>query len=237
MIIKQDNDSIFITADTLFSARLSALYGQDTTVKKDTLKGVTVIDTEKKDSTDRYFEAYRNVRIFSDSMQAVSDSLFYSFKDSIFQLFKDPVAWSRKTQISGDTLYLHTKNKQPTFIKVIENSFMVTEVQPAVYNQIRSIKMDGYFKEGQLDSVRARGAAESIYFLQNKDSAFTGVNQTKSDIIDIYFDSGELFKVVLRRSVQGTLYPIKHKEPSSMWLPDFRWLDARRPKTKYELFE
>ena len=97
--------------------------------------------------------------------------------------------------------------------------------------------MDGYFKEGQLDSVRARGAAESIYFLQNKDSAFTGVNQTKSDIIDIYFDSGELFKVVLRRSVQGTLYPIKHKEPSSMRLPDFRWLDARRPKTKYELFE
>jgi lipopolysaccharide export system protein LptA len=228
MILKQEKDSIFITADTLFSAKLSDLF-------IDTSKNAKKPDPN--DSTNRYFEAYRNVRIFSDSVQAVSDSLFYSFKDSIFQLFQNPVTWSRKTQITGDTIYLHTKNKKPTFIKVIEHSFMITEVQPTVYNQIKSTKMDGYFKEGQLDSVRARGAAESVYFIQDKDSAFSSVNQTQSDAIDIYFDSGELYKVVLRSSVKGTLYPIKQKLPSEMRLPDFNWLDARRPKTKYELFE
>lgn len=228
MIIKQGKDSIYIAADTLFSARLTDLF-------VDTSKNAKKIDP--KDSTNRYFEAYRNVRVFADSVQSVSDSLFYSFKDSVFQLYQNPVAWSRKTQITGDTIFLHTKNKQPTFIKVIENSFMITEVQPGVYNQIKSTRMNGFFKEGVLDSVRAKGAAESVYFVQDKDSAFSSVNQTTSDAIDIYFDKGELYKVVLRSSVKGTMYPIKQKEPSQMKLEKFQWLDSRRPKTKYELFE
>jgi lipopolysaccharide export system protein LptA len=228
MIVKQEKDSIYIAADTLFSARLSDLF-------VDTAKNAK--KPKPGDSTNRYFEAYRNVRVFSDSVQAVSDSLFYSFKDSVFRLYQDPVVWSRKTQITGDTIYLHTKNKKPTYIKVIESSFMISEVQPTVYNQIKSTNMDGYFKEGVLDSIRARGAAESVYFIQDKDSAFSSVNQTKSDAIDIYFDSGELRKVVLRSSVKGTMSPIKQKEPSQTHLENFHWLEARRPKTKYELFE
>ena len=114
---------------------------------------------------------------------------------------------------------------------------MITEVNKGIYNQIKSSKMDGYFKEGALDSVRARGAAESIYFIQDKDSAFSSINQTQSDAIDIYFNNGDLHKVVLRSSVKGTMHPIKEKNPGEMKLENFRWLDARRPKTKYELFE
>ncbi len=38
---------------------------------------VVITDTANaNDSTNRYFQAYHNVRIFSDSLQAVSDSLF-----------------------------------------------------------------------------------------------------------------------------------------------------------------
>jgi lipopolysaccharide export system protein LptA len=228
MIVKQEKDSIYIAADTLFSARLTDLF-------VDTSKNAKKINPN--DSTNRYFEAYRNVRVFSDSSQSVSDSLFYSFKDSVFQLFQNPVVWSRKSQITGDTIYLNTKNNKPSFIRVIENSFMITEVQPGVYNQIKSTRMNGLFTNGALDSVKARGAAESVYFLQDKDSAFSSVNQTTSDAIDIYFDSSELRKVVLRSSVKGTMYPIKQKGPSEMRLEKFQWLEARRPKTKYELFE
>jgi hypothetical protein len=114
---------------------------------------------------------------------------------------------------------------------------MVSEVQSGIYNQIKSTRMDGFFKEGVIDSVRAKGLAESVYYLQDKDSAFTGVNQTKSDAIDIYFSKGDLYKVVFRSDLKGTLYPIKQKKPSEMKLARFRWLDARRPKTKYEMFE
>ncbi|MFL5811512.1 MAG: OstA-like protein [Flavisolibacter sp.] len=230
MIIKQDKDSIYVTADTLFSARLTELYKNDSAM-------LAKLKLKEKDSTNRYFEAYRHVRVFSDSVQSVSDSLFYSFKDSIFHLFYEPVVWSKKSQITGDTIYLYTKNKKADRIKTIENSFIISEVEPGVYDQIKSSRMDGYFKEGSLDSVRAKGLAESVYFMQDKDSAYTGVNQTKSDAIDISFLQGELYKVVFRSDLKGTLYPISQKPPSSMKLDHFKWLIARRPKTKYELLE
>jgi lipopolysaccharide export system protein LptA len=226
MIIKQEEDSIYVTADTLFSARLSDLYPSDTALQKNV-----------KDSTNRYFEGYRNVRVFSDSLQSVSDSLFYSFKDSTFRLFYDPIVWSNKNQITGDTILLFTKNKKADHVQVIENSFLVSEVAPGAYNQIKSSRMDGYFIEGVIDSVRARGLAESVYFLQDEDSSFSSVNQTSSDAIDIYFAKGELNKVVLRSMVKGTLSPLTQKPLSQTRLEAFRWLNDRRPKTKYELFE
>lgn len=229
MIIRQDKDSIYIAADTLYSARLTDLV-------KDTSK-ISKPDSGKKDSTNRYFEAYRHVRVFSDSLQAVSDSLFYSFKDSVFRLFQDPVVWTNKNQITGDTIYLQTKNKKAEHLKVNENSFLVSEVQPGVYNQIKSTRMNGFFKDGKIDSVQARGFSESIYFLQDKDSAYTGVNQTTSDAIDIYFLQAELYKVVLRSSVKGTLFPVSYMPPSQMRLTSFQWYASRRPKNKYELFE
>ena len=114
---------------------------------------------------------------------------------------------------------------------------MISELDPGVYNQIKSSRMDGYFKDGNLDSVHARGLAESVYFIQDEDSAYTSSNQTKSDMIDIYFEKGEINKVVFRSDLKGTLYPISQKQPSAMRLPGFQWLINRRPKTKYELFE
>ncbi|MER3499157.1 MAG: OstA family protein [Chitinophagaceae bacterium] len=237
MIIKQEEDSIYITADTLFSARLSYLYGKKDSLTKDTIKGTKVIHTKKKDSTDRYFEAFYHVRIFSDSLQSVCDSLFYSLKDSVFRLFKDPVVWSRKSQITGDTILLYTKNKKADRIKVFDNSLLVNKVQGEFFNQIKSARMDGYFTEGAIDLVRARGFAESIYYIQDEDSAFTGVNQSTADIMDIYFKNKELSKVVFRSDVKGTLWPIRSKTAEEMRVTNFKWLEARRPKTKYELFE
>lgn len=237
MIVKQDNDSIYITADTLFSARLTDLYGQKDSVLKDTVKGTKLMNVKNKDSTNRYFEAYRHVRIFSDSLQAVSDSMFYSFKDSTFRLYQDPVLWAKESQITGDTILLFTKNKKADRMKVFENSFLVNRLDPEIYNQIKATRMDAYFKEGNIDSVRANGFAECIYFLQDEDSAYTGINDSKSDIMDIYFNNQELQKVVFRSSVTGTIWPIKQKDPKEMRLENFRWLDDRRPKTKYELFD
>ncbi|MBI5857311.1 MAG: OstA family protein [Sphingobacteriales bacterium] len=237
MIIKQEDDSIYVTADTLFSARLTDLYGVKDSLVKDTIKGTQVVNINEKDSTNRYFEAYRHVRIFSDSMQAVSDSLFYSFKDSIFRLFQDPVIWSKESQITGDTVWVFTKNKKADKVKVFENSFLVSKVEPEVYNQVKSSRMDGYFKDGSIDSVRAAGFAECIYYIQDEDSAYTGINESKCDIIDIYFAKDELSKVVFRSSVTGTIWPMRMKDPKEMRLPDFSWLEARRPKTKFELFE
>jgi len=237
MIIKQDKDSIYITADTLFSARLTDLYGKKDSILKDTVKGTKVVNVNTKDSTNRYFEAYRHVRIFSDSLQSVCDSLFYSFKDSTFRLYQNPILWAKGSQVTGDTILLFTKNKKADRVKVFENSFLVNQLDPGVYNQVKSTRMDAYFKDGEMDSVRAAGFAECIYYIQDDDSAYTGVNESKCDIMDIYFGKKGLEKVVFRSAVTGTIWPMKMKSPSEMRLQNFQWLDERRPKTKLELFD
>jgi lipopolysaccharide export system protein LptA len=239
MIIKQEDDSIYVAADTLFTARLSDLEaGRDSVMQKDTLTGVQVVTKDSsKDSTNRYFEAYRNVRVFSDSLQSVSDSLFYSFRDSTFRLYQNPVVWAKKSQITGDTIHLFTKNKKADKLDVFENSFMVNELEPGVYNQVKSTRMDAWFRNGDIDSVRANGSALCIYYIQDEDSAYTGINESSADIMDIYFREKELYKVVFRSTVNGTIWPMSHKTPEEMRLPGFQWLEARRPKTKYELYE
>ena len=97
--------------------------------------------------------------------------------------------------------------------------------------------MVSYFNAGSLDSLHASGLAECIYYIQDEDSAYSGINETKSDIMDAYFKNNELSKVVFRSDVKGTLWPIRQKSPSEMRLKNFQWLEDKRPKTKYELFE
>jgi hypothetical protein len=238
MIVEQEQDSIFIAADTLFSARLTDLYGsKDSVAKKDTLKEVKIIDTKTKDSTNRYFEAFRHVRIFSDSLQAVCDSMFYSFKDSVFRLYQDPVVWSNENQVTGDTILLFTKNKKADRMQIFKNSFLASIVKPDIFNQVQSTRMDAYFIDGVIDSVRAKGSAECVYYIQDDDSAFTGINQSNAELMDVYFKEKELQRVVFRTAVKGTIWPMRQKTPKEMQLQNFKWRDAERPKTKYELFE
>lgn len=231
LIIEQDRDSIYVTADTIYSGKLSEL---DTMSAKRSKKDSLI---KGKDSTDRYLEAFHQVRIFSDSLQAVCDSLFYSYKDSTYRLYTEPVIWSNGSQITGDTVWLQTKNKKPHRLKVFENSMLVQQQEPGLYNQIASIRMDGYFSNGELDSVRAIGEARTIYYIQDEDSAYTGINESKSDIIDIYLLKKELEKIVLRNEVSGTIWPIGQKDPLQMRLPNFRWMEPRRPKSKLEIIE
>ena len=231
-------DSIHnITSGKILSAKPSDKLKRGNLQSTDTLKGTKPVSINEKDSTNRYFEAYRNVRIFSDSLQAVCDSMFYSFKDSVFRLYKDPVVWAQNSQITGDTILLFTKNKKADKVEAFENSFLVNRIEKDVYNQIKSARMDGWFVDGNIDSVRAKAFAECIYYIQDEDSAYTGINQSQCDIIDIYFKNKELDKVVFRSAVTGTLWPISQKSPQEMQLPGFRWLEERRPKTKYEMYE
>lgn len=240
MIIKQDRDSLYIAADSFYSARLTDLYKRKDSLKKDTVKGVKVVNVNKvakNDSTNRYFEAYRNVRIFSDSLQGISDSLFYSFKDSTFRMYQRPVLWANHSQITGDTINLFTQNKKAKRIEVFDNSFIANQLDPDIFNQIKSTRMVGRFTDGQLDSVRATGLAQTIYFIQDEDSAYTGINESSCDIIDIYFGKKEMEKIIFRSQVNGTIWPMFMKDPKAMRLPNFIWLEDRRPKTKFDLFE
>jgi len=191
--------------------------------------------TTKDSSTNRYFEAYYHVRIFSDSLQSVCDSLFYSAEDSAFRLYKNPVVWSQESQIVGDTIYLYTQNEKPKRLYAFENGFIIQKVAPEFFNQVKGRTVNAYFKEGNIDYVRAKGNSESIYYAQDDSSKFVEANKATADIIDMYFENKKPQRVIFRVNLIGTSFPMRQL-PDDMKLRGFNWHDAIRPKTKEELF-
>ncbi|MFZ9215017.1 MAG: OstA-like protein [Sediminibacterium sp.] len=273
LIIKQGSDSVFITADTLFSGRVIDLLKikkvpnvrpvpVDTSNKKllpkDTIKvtaakpllkkgnSKTAVDSVKLnavatppvDSTLKYFEAYNHVKIFSDSLQAVGDSLFFSGQDSVFRLFDNPILWAQENQISGDTIYLFLKNKKPERLYVFENALSISKVDSSNYfNQVRGNSINALFDStGQVHFLTARGSSENIYYAQDDQKRFVGVNKNSADLIEISFLEGKPKRVKFINNLEGNLLPMRGKtNHDELKLKSFNWQDKLRPKSKFDI--
>lgn len=238
LIMKQDKDSIFIAADTFYSARLTALRKyRNVPPVPDSVVVPVDIKNPQDSSRDRFIEGYYHVRIYSDSLQAVGDSLFYSAEDSVFRLFKNPVVWAQENQITGDTIYLYTLNKKPKRMYVFENALLLNKVGKDIYyNQVKGRTINGYFKDGNINYMRAKGNAENVYYAVDDDNKYVGVNKSKSDAIDLFFVNKKPERVKLINGVEGTMYPMGQVDHDEIKLRGFKWLDDRRPKSRYDLF-
>ncbi len=247
IIVKQDSDSLYVRADTLISGKFTDLLQElrnaalaDTSVNA--MDSATVWDlypdlsTETlADSANRYFTAFRDVRIYSDSLQAVCDSLFYSGIDSVLRMYQKPVAWSNENQIKGDTMYVFTKNRQPEEIYVFENAFAVNESGEELYNQLKGRRINAFFNNGEISTIRARGNAESIYYIIDNDSAYVAVNKLAGEMIELRMVDKELNEVAGLGEPQGRMTPIQQATDTERKLQQFEWMDKIRPKSKYDI--
>jgi lipopolysaccharide export system protein LptA len=236
------NDQVFAGTDTVQQGRdikIEFVPDSSAAVQNDTLARTTSINLNKNNPDSiRYFIAFHHVRIFNDSLQAVSDSLHYSTEDSTFKLYYDPVFWNDKTQVSGDTMLLFTENQKAKRLYVFNAGLVVNRTTEGFFNQAGGRTLNGYFKDGSIDYVRVKGTpAESIYYPQDEDSAYVGMNRSSGDVIDVYFKNKELYKIKFINDVNGTMYPLKQVPEDMRFLKGFKWMDARRPKNKLELFE
>ena len=216
------------------------------TAKPSLKKGVskTAVDSVKikldppVDSTLKYFEAYKNVKIFSDSLQAVGDSLFFSGQDSVFRLFDNPILWAQENQISGDTIYLFLKNKKPERLYVFENALSISKVDSSNYfNQVRGNSINALFDStGQVHFLTAKGSAENIYYAQDEQKRFVGVNKNSADLIEINFLEGKPKRVKFINNLEGNLLPMRGKtNHDELKLKSFNWQDKLRPKSKFDI--
>jgi lipopolysaccharide export system protein LptA len=243
LLIKQGKDSIYVTADTLYSAKLSDLIkSRKVPIVRDSSMHQPVIKigkekAEQDSSNDKFIEAFYHVRIYSDSLQAVCDSLFYSMGDSVFRMFKEPVAWSNSNQISGDTLYLFLANKKPERLFVYENAMALNKADSSAdyYNQLKGTSINALFNDGQINFMRAKGNAENVYYGLDDFKHFTGVNKSEAEMIDISFEDNKPHKVVFRNNLAGDAFPMRQVNHEELKLRNFKWQEDRRPKSKYEM--
>jgi lipopolysaccharide export system protein LptA len=235
-----ERDSLMTVADTATLATTNPSLPKDvrdSLVKAgpDALQNKPDTTTAKDTTEYRFIRAWHHVKIYSDSLQGVADSVFYSSQDSIFRFYRNPVLWANDVQLSGDTIHLYIKNQTIDRLYMTQNSLIVKEVAKGLYDQIKGNFITAYFKDQSLDWMHVDGNAESIYYIQDEDSAIISVNKTLSGVINIYFKAGQLDHVNFIKDPEGTMYPFGQRPVDQMQLENFHWDIKRKPKSKYEL--
>ncbi len=229
LMIKQPKDTLYISADTLYSGRLTDL--------KRTIPKVRVNEGVLKDSSlNKYFEAFHHVKIYSDSMQGVADSLFYGLADSTIRLHNQPKLWVNQNQITGDTIYMHLNNKKAEQLRILNNAMAISPVDSTDYfNQLKGNSIVVDFIDGKIHQMQTKGSAENIYFATDNEQKFIGVNHSNAQIITIDFNNDEPVKIVFINQLTGKMMPLFDTPKEALKLNNFKWWIDQKPNTKFDI--
>jgi lipopolysaccharide export system protein LptA len=237
MKIEQDNDSFFLSADTFLIAPLQPiLIDKKKKIAKNSFEEELPSDTLHP----KFYKAYYHVSLFSDSLQASADSLYYNGKDSVLKCMIKPVLWSRNAQLTGDTISLYFKNGQIDHMYVPNNALMVSQAGPAsakLYDQIQGSVLKGNFENNALKDVWIYPNTTCIYYPKDDSGAFVGVNQSSAERMHIYFAKQSISKIIFQEDVKQTITPLQEINLNDLFLSKFKWLPERRPKVKPIIFK
>lgn len=241
-------DSLFIRADTFFMAPVVPI-PDSIEITKTIGKGrkkkeiiVKIADTTAPVDTAklRYFIGYHHVKIFSDSMQGLCDSLSYSQQDSIMRMMYNPVVWSRRSQITGDTILLYTDSSEIKKMFIPDKAFVASRSGPdkaELFDQIQGKTLTGFFEDNSLTEVIVKPNAEAIHFAKDDYDAYLGANEVTSARMRALFADQEISFIIFEQDVDQKMTPLEQADLPSLRLNRFQWLEEKRPKTLQELFE
>jgi lipopolysaccharide export system protein LptA len=229
LMIKQPNDTLYVSADTLYSGRLSDL-------KRKIPRARAKEEVLQDSSLNKYFEAFHHVKIYSDSLQGVSDSLFYSLADSTIRLHNAPIIWVNENQITGDTIYMHLNNKKAEQLSILNNAMAISPVDSTDYfNQLKGNSIVVDFIDGKIHQMQTKGSSENIYFATDYEEKFIGVNHSNAQIITIDFNNDEPVKIVFINQLTGKMTPLFDLPKSELKLNNFKWLIDLKPLSKFDI--
>jgi|Wag4MinimDraft_19_1082662.scaffolds.fasta_scaffold00707_5 lipopolysaccharide export system protein LptA len=214
-----------------------------TLVEADTLylAADTLVAYRPDSSTDaRTILAYRDVRIFKQDLQAISDSLSFSTTDSIFWFYKikdTPLIWSDTSQFSADTIKMALRDKKLDKIWLQENAFVINSEDGRLFNQIKGRYNTAYFKENELREMLVEGSAEAVYYALDDKRAYIGVNQTKCAEMKLYFGNNQVNNIKFYNTPQGKFSPVSKDGNSGKKLEGFSWEPQRRPSSVADILQ
>jgi len=214
-------------------AEMERPFGKDTLyLHADTLRSVldTIIDK-------RTIYAYHRAQFYKADFQGRCDSLTYAESDTMMRLYKDPIIWNEENQLIADTIFIQLANNKLHILYLIKSGFISSEVDSVHFDQIKGKTITGYFTDNELSRVLVEGNGETIYFAEDQDSSYIGVNKAVCSRMLIHFDSSAIKSIVFYTQPEATLFPLKDLNEEAMKLKGFQWFGEVRPKDRYSIFE
>lgn len=180
---------------------------------------------------------YYQVKIFKSDLQGVCDSLIYSDTDSIIHMYGNPLLWSDSTQFSADTIHMLIQNNALARIEMHNDALIVNETDSLIYNQVKGRDIFGLFTDQELRKVEVRGNGESIYYGQDDEKRYIGVNKAICSDIDLYIRDNAFTRITFMQMPETTFTPMQQVNVYEFRLENFIWEPNRRPLSKQELFQ
>ena len=212
--ITDDNDTLFMSADTLVSI-------------------------ESDDPSKKRLLAYHKVKIFKRDMQGLADSVEYRSADSILHFYKNPILWSEGNQMTADSISMLIKNNTIDRIFLKVNSFVISRDTLLNFNQIKGRRMVAQFRDSNIRKVDVNGNGESLYFAleepsANKDSVSKamGLNKIICSDITIRFVDGKVNNLSFYKRPDAHFIPPHEMKEEDKRLPGFSWRDKDKPRKR-----
>lgn len=224
-----DNDSLFIKADSFFNAPASYLDSAKAKIVPKYFDDTIVITDSSK-----VMLGLGHVKLFSDSLQAICDSLAYSSIDSSFKLFKNPIVWTGENQAIGDTIYVYTEQDRVKRLELHTAASLISFTKDAdFYNQVIGDKIIGDVENNNIKTLNVFGNAESIYFNKDDKDAYLGVNKSKSEALRMDFANKQIKRITFISKPTGVFTPMDKITNAEKFLLNFIWKNDLRPKEKF----
>ena len=80
------------------------------------------------------------------------------------------------------------------------------------------------------------GNGQTIYYAQEDDGSFIGVNKIDCSDMIIRVKDNTIDEITFITKPEATLYPIGELAPKELLLRDFKWLEEKRPLKKEDIF-
>ena len=214
-------DYSYIHADSLFTEDIHYSVGDS---------------ANARDTTYRQVRAHYNVRTYRTDMQTVCDSMVYNNRDSIMTLYKNPVCWNQQSQISADVIDVYMKDGVVDHAHGTGAALVVRQETPDYFDQLSGKEMTAYIVDGVLRRVDVSGNAETIFYPQEDNGSWFGMNRTKSSYVNIFFTEEHVDHALFTTETTGTIYPLNQIPTGTDRLSSFFWATAERPLKPGDVF-
>ncbi len=196
-----------------------------------------VINDSVNDSV-RVLRAFNQVRFYRNDVQGICDSLQLSEADTIINMYRHAVVWNLDRQIFGDEINVHLNDSSADWATLPTGGFMAEHLGETYYDQLSGKKMRATFENKELRQLDVDGNVQVIMFPQEEDSTYNKMVNAESSHLRLNLKAKqEVDRIVMWPEVSGKVTPLFLAKRADMYLPQFKWYDALRPKSPEDIFD
>lgn len=184
------------------------------------------------DST-RVVHAYHMARFYRYDMQGVADSISFTSSDSIIHMYRHPIVWEGERQVNGNIIEAHVNDSIVDWARLPEFGVATEHLgEQRYYNQLSGKEMYATFDGESIKQLDVNGNVQAIVYPMEEDSTYNKLVFAESSYLKVWFKKKDIERMKMWPEVNGKAIPLYLVRNSDLYLPDFGWYEAIRPKDK-----